>query len=132
VKADFVSFYLAFASLYYISSCIFQINSILDILPWISNCVNWENQNGHSVVYQKEEVYLRLFYLLRYERLLHKCTEINAGDLLYSHFFCFSWKRLYFFIIVFYEIQCSKDFVWWCNYFLSGLFGMTWGVCLFS
>lgn len=36
------------------------------------------------IVFQKE-VYLR-FYLLN-ERLLHKCTEINASNFLYSHFF---------------------------------------------
>lgn len=34
-------------------------------------------------------MYLRLFYLLRSERLLHKCTEINASNFLYSHFFFF-------------------------------------------
>lgn len=103
VKADFMSFYLAFASLCYIPLHTFQINSALDLLPWICKYANKENK--WPCIYQKEEVYLKLFYLLRYERLLHKCTEINAINFLYFFFFfCFSWKCLYFFIIVFYEI----------------------------
>lgn len=63
---------------------------------WYSSCIilylqicQWENWNGHSV-YQKKEVYLRLFYLLRSKRLLYKCTEINASNFLYSHFFFFA------------------------------------------
>lgn len=102
VKADLMSYYLAFACLCYIPVCTFQINSILEnyCLGFASMPTKRTSDRG---IYQKEEVYLKLFYLLRYKRLLHKCTEINAINFLYS-FFCFSWKCLYFFIIVFYEI----------------------------
>lgn len=65
----------------------FQTNiSTLDLLPSICKYAHWENQNGHSGIYHKEEVYLRLV-LLRSERLSHKCTEINASNFLYSFFF---------------------------------------------
>lgn len=44
VKADFMSFYLAFASLCYIPLHTFQINSALDLLPWICKYANKENK----------------------------------------------------------------------------------------
>ena len=73
----------------YISLCTFQTNTgTLELLSCICKYAN-ERTEKVIVFYQKKEVYLRLFYLLRSKRLLYKCTEINAINFLYSHFFFF-------------------------------------------
>lgn len=98
--------YCRFVALY------LQVCQLRD-LKWPQYCLS----EGGSI--------LKIILFIRSERLLHKCTEINASNFLYSHFFFFAshGNVCTFLSLSFMKYNVLKTPCDTVNYFCSGTFG---------